>query len=134
MLNIGSDRECFWDEYLIDPAKTTAEFLVHHPVRREAVIRHDAPWEGDGCNYHCVFRDGGVYRMYYNANEMISSDKQQHTVEDNKICYAESRDCLNWTKPTLRALRSSTPAPLRSSRRGRTSPPRRTTCRSSRAP
>ena len=101
MLNIGSDRECFWDEYLIDPAKTTAEFLVHHPVRREAVIRHDAPWEGDGCNYHCVFRDGGVYRMYYNANEMISSDKQQHTVEDNKICYAESRDGLNWTKPDL---------------------------------
>ncbi len=101
MINIGSDRECFWDEYLIDTGKTTAEFRVHHPVRRELVLRHDAPWEGDGCNFHHILKDGDVYRMYYDAWEMISADKSKHTTEDIRIGYAESTDGIHWTKPSL---------------------------------
>ena len=101
MIEIGSDRECFWDDWLIDANRTTAEFRVHHPVRREAVLRHDAPWEGDGCNFHHILKDGDVYRMYYDAWEMISRDKSQHTNGDIRIAYAESTDGIHWTKPSL---------------------------------
>ena len=45
MLNIGSRRECFFDEYLINTEKTTAEFRQHAPIRRETLITFDKPWE-----------------------------------------------------------------------------------------
>ena len=57
MLNIGKERECFFDEYLIDTMRTTAESVVHTPIRRETVMLHDAPWEGCGCDYHNFFYD-----------------------------------------------------------------------------
>lgn len=48
VINIGSRREVFWDEFIIDTTRTTAYELMHHPVRREAVMINDAPWEGNG--------------------------------------------------------------------------------------
>lgn len=95
MYNISKHREFFWDETFTDPLKTTAEFLLHHPVRKGIVLEHDAPWEGDGCDYHNFFRDGDIYRMYYlgwhfgNTHNLV-------------VCYAESKDGINWIKPTLR--------------------------------
>ena len=63
MLNIGNRRECFFDSYLIDEEKTTAERRIHAPQRRETVLVHDAPWEGNGCNYYNMFYDNGIWRM-----------------------------------------------------------------------
>ena len=54
---IGGERECFFDGGLLDPERSSAELRLHHPVRREAVLVHDAPWEGSGCNYHNFFFD-----------------------------------------------------------------------------
>ena len=65
MISLGHRRECFFDDYLIDTAKTTAEFRLHEPVRRECVMVHNAPWEGDGCDFHNIVKDGNLYRMYY---------------------------------------------------------------------
>jgi len=47
MQNISNRRECFFDDRLIDTARTTAEFRVHQPIRREIVLEHTAPWEGN---------------------------------------------------------------------------------------
>ena len=67
MINIGKSRECFFDNYLIDTMRTTAEARIHRPQRRELVFRNDAPWEGCGSDFHNFFYDEeyGKYRMYY---------------------------------------------------------------------
>ena len=45
MINIGSRRECFFDTFLINEEKTTAERRLHKPVRREVLLMMDKPWE-----------------------------------------------------------------------------------------
>lgn len=101
MINISSQRECFFDDYLIDSAKTTAEFRLHEPTRREIAINHDASWEGNGCNYHNILHDNGIYKMYYLAWQMYSPDNKDHTTNGIRVCYAESSDGITWTKPAL---------------------------------
>lgn len=100
-ISIRSRREPFWDEYLIDTSKTTATIKLHHPQPKEVVMTHDAPWEGDGCNFHCILKDDNIYRMYYLAWNMLSPDGTTFTPGPLAVAYAESRDGLNWTKPNL---------------------------------
>lgn len=100
MLDIGSRRECFFDEYLINTEKTTAEFRQHSPIRRETLITFDKPWEGSGSMSECIVYDGKKYRLYYIGRKMI--------VEKNGVdeflgsvyyhCYAESQDGVNWER------------------------------------
>jgi len=94
MLNIANRRECFFDSYLIDTDQTTAEYRVHSPVRREIVMEHTAPWEGNGSDYHNMFFDNGVWRMYYLGWEEFNP-------KGICVCYAESADGLHWNKPNL---------------------------------
>ncbi len=102
MLYIGKMRELFWDNYIIDTDKTTASLKLHSPIRRECVLVHDEPWEGDGSDYHNFFKDkNGIYRMYYLGWQTMNPDKTQHTIDDICICYAESTDGINWVKPRL---------------------------------
>ena len=67
-IDIGSRRELFVDDYLVDSLKG-ARCVMHHPTPREIVLTHDAPWEGSGCGYHSVFRDGDLYRRRNLARE-----------------------------------------------------------------
>ncbi len=100
MINIGSRRECFFDDYLLDTEKTTAPFLLHEPVRRDMVMRMDMPWEGSGSASLCLLNDDGLYRLYYNGRDM---DRVTSTAADNTYyhCYAESRDGIHWVRPSL---------------------------------
>lgn len=92
MYNISNRRECFFDDTLINTARTTAEFLLHHPIRKGIVCEHNAPWELSNCGYHHFFYDNGIYRMYYrNTTEKIGG----------VVCYMESKDGINWYKPEL---------------------------------
>jgi len=95
MINIGKNRECFFDDYLIDTEKTTAEFRVHNPVYRGPVMTHSEFWEGDGCDYHNFFYDDGIWRMYYLGWKMLGA------TDGIWVCYAESKDGINWVKPHL---------------------------------
>jgi len=97
MISIGNRRECFFDDYLINTDKTTAEFRLHEPVRRECVLLHDAPWEGDGSDFHNIVKEDGFYRMYYLGWWMLEKGEGK----DICVCYAESRDGLVWEKPDL---------------------------------
>ena len=99
-LNIGSDRQCFFDDYLLDTEKTTAPFRLHQPVRREIAMVCDESWEGDNCAYQHIFRDGDIYRMYYMGNGVITKDGTFDS-RGRRVCYAESRDGLHWVKPNL---------------------------------
>ena len=50
--DIGSRRELFVDDALIERLEGGAELRLHHPVPQEIVLEHDEPWEGTGSGYH----------------------------------------------------------------------------------
>lgn len=99
-LEIGARRELFVDDFLID-RRRGAELRLHHPIPREIVLVHDAPWEGSGCGYHVVFRDDGRFRMYYIAAALTNEEGTELPRRPLFACYAESPDGIHWTKPDL---------------------------------
>lgn len=86
--NIGSKRELFIDDWLIDHMDNTA-FKLHSPMPEEVSIENDS---GD-IAYVTVFKDDKLYRMYYRGHGSLKLDQL--------TCYAESRDGVNWYKPDL---------------------------------
>lgn len=100
-LHIGSRLELMVDDYLVEKLGGAAQLRMHRPIPREICLVLDAPWEGNGCGYVTVLRNGAAYRMYYRG--------AQNTVEGGKLgrahefvtCLAESADGLHWTKPEL---------------------------------
>lgn len=95
-VDIGSRRELFVDDFLIE--KTDAiRLCLHHPVARDIALVHEEPWEGNTCFYHTVFKDGDRYRMYHRGSH--SSD--EHSLKHEVVCYAESSDGKRWEKPDL---------------------------------
>ncbi len=99
---IGSRRELFVDDDLIDRLSGKAELRLQHPVPQDVVIEHDAPWEGSGCVYHSVFKDGDLYRMYYASGHLdVTAKGVDGSDHGHRCCYAESQDGIHWTKPKL---------------------------------
>ena len=100
-VDIGSRLELFVDDFLIERVGGAARLALHRPQRREIVIVHDAPWEGNNSAYHTVFRDGDTYRMYYRGRQIDLSGDKLKFPHGQRVCYAESRDGLHWEKPAL---------------------------------
>lgn len=99
-LEIGSRRELFVDEFLVDKLEGGAALHLHQPQPQEVVLVTDRPWEGNTCVYYTVFQDGDLYRMYYRGSHF---DEQTRRPAHREVtCYAESRDGVHWTKPELR--------------------------------
>ncbi len=104
VIDIGSRRELFLDDYLIEKLDGASQKL-HHPVPRKVAIVHDAPWEGSGSLYHTVFQDGDLYRMYYRGSPIQVTQGKLHTDRHKPFyCYAESDDGIEWKKPELRIV------------------------------
>ena len=97
MIEIGSRRELFVDDYLIE-SLSGAHKRLHQPVAREVVLHLNRPWEGNTCAYAVVFRDGDVFRMYYRGSHW-DWDAMRGTHE--VACYAESTDGSEWVRPVL---------------------------------
>jgi len=89
MINIGNRRECFFDNYLLNEAETTAEKRLHKPTRRGVLLDMNMPWESNLVSMFTVIYAEGKWRMYY--------------VDHMKQCvlYAESDDAINWVRPDL---------------------------------
>jgi len=88
-LNVGSRLELLVDHYLIDRMKNT-ELQLHRPQLSTSV---NQPF----CNYATVIKDGDIYRMYYRRGTSAYDGDPRET-----YCYAESRDGIHWTRPSLR--------------------------------
>ncbi|HPO13473.1 MAG TPA: hypothetical protein PLI09_08515 [Candidatus Hydrogenedentes bacterium] len=98
-VSIGSRLELMIDDYLIEHMSGGATLRLHPPTPQEIVLVHDAPWEGNSCNYYSVFQDGDLYRMYYRGSgQTLKGEAADHEMT---TCYAESRDGIHWTKPSL---------------------------------
>ena len=96
--DIGSRRELFVDDYLIESVKG-AELTMHRPVPREVASVCDEPWEGNTSAYYTIFPDGDRFRMYYRGAHFNETTKA--ATHPEFTCYAESRDGLAWEKPKL---------------------------------
>ena len=94
---LGSRLEPLVDRFLIHSLNGDARLQLHQPQRREVVLVHDAPWEGNLTAHHTLFRDGDRYRMYYGGRHYQPGQKVRHVL----VCYAESRDGIHWTRPNL---------------------------------
>ena len=101
-LEIGSRRELFVDDGLVEKLTGKAELRLHQPVPQEIVITHDAPWEGSASCFHSIFKDGNIYRMYDRGWHLTSTAGKLNTDEHPPFyCYAESKDGIHWSKPEL---------------------------------
>ncbi len=96
-IDIGSRLEPMIDDYLIDKFEGT-RYVLHPPTPREVAVVHNTPYEGNVCCYHTVFADDGLFRMYYRGAHW---DAKTGKSAKEVVCYAESRDGINWTKPKL---------------------------------
>ena len=92
------------DNWLIETLQGGARLMLHRPTPREVVLTHDEPWEGNGCAYFTIFRDGDIYRMYHRGDNYNVSSPDKNTwlqTHEEFTCYAESQDGVRWTKPHL---------------------------------
>ena len=107
-LDIGSRLELFVDEHLIESMEEV-ELKLHSPRSAGTALRFGEPWEGLGSTYVTVFRDEDRFRMYYRGSAdpvfaAASLLKPGETLTPKHLeltCYAESRDGITWTKPSL---------------------------------
>ena len=100
-IDMGSRLELLADGHVVHSLSGGAALRIQHPVPREVALVHDAPWEGNNCCYHTVFRDGGIYRMYYRGSGLEVDGKKLKEPHHAVTCYAESVDGIRWTKPNL---------------------------------
>ena len=91
--NVGSRLELFVDDWLI-ARMDNLRLALHRPRPGEVAIEFDRPWEGEYSAYVTVFQDGDRFRMYYRGVGTAEDAKQVY-------CYAESRDGIHWTRPSL---------------------------------
>lgn len=99
-IDIGTRRELFTDDYLIEKTTGDVQQQVQRPEPKEVVLVTDAPWEGNTCAYYTVFRDGDIFRMYYRGSHF--DERTRRATHPEVTCYAESTDGVHWTKPKLR--------------------------------
>ena len=95
-IEIGSRRELFLDQYLIEKLDHT-QLQVHEPRDEGTVLRFDQPWEGIHCGYCTMIRDGATMRVYYRGMPAGTVDGTAGEV----TCVADSDDGIHWTRPKL---------------------------------
>lgn len=97
--DIGTRLELFVDDALISSLSGAAERKLHQPVPREVVLVADQPWEGNTSAYYTLFQDRDLYRMYYRGAHF--DEKVKKPAHREVTCYAESKDGIHWTRPSL---------------------------------
>jgi hypothetical protein len=104
-VDIGSRRELFVDESLIEKLSGGAKLELHHPVPCEVAMTYDKPWEGNTSGYVTVMQDGELFRMIYRGHRMVWDSGKLLMSHSPVVCYAESRDGITWKKPNLGLFR-----------------------------
>jgi len=84
----------FWDDLMTDIRVTDAALSVNRPQRIENVFKTDEKWEGNQSDFFSIIREKDFFRMYYLGTNHPASHPWF-------ICYAESKDGINWVKPKL---------------------------------
>ncbi len=107
-LKIGSRLELFVDDYVIE-SMDGVRLRLQTPQPAGIVMNHDKPWEGTTSAFHTVFQDGDLFRMYYRGSshagytiQSLMKPGEKPVPEHEQVaCYAESRDGIHWSRPSL---------------------------------
>lgn len=97
-IDVGTRRELFVDDYLIDKLDR-ARRVLHQPTSREISLVRNKPWEGNVSGYTTVFQDGDLYRMYYRGTDTVYTQGKVTSPHRAVVCYVESSDGIQWTRP-----------------------------------
>ena len=106
---LDSRLELFVDDYLID-TMSDLELNLHSPRSAGKVMVFDRPWEGvTSGSTTAVFQDGDLYRMYYRGSShggyalesLLEPGEEVIPEHPHTACYAESRDGIHWSRPSL---------------------------------
>jgi hypothetical protein len=97
-VELGSRRELFADDFLIDHLEAGARQVLHQPVAREAILVADKPWEGCMGAFPTVLKVGGRFRYYYDAWHIDLSGGKLAIPRPPTICVAESADGIRWER------------------------------------
>lgn len=82
-LNIGKRREVFWDDYLIDPERTTAKLTAHRPEKKEVLYDEKTLWQKGRCSYPIYIELDEQCLLYYGTG-IPCKDKKELTKDFNK--------------------------------------------------
>lgn len=97
-------REVFWDEDLAEEMKGV-RVAMHVPRTADVAFTCDEAWEGCTSGYFQLFRDGGIYRMYYRgADDRRDPDGHKLYGSLGRFCAAESRDGIRFTRTEVGAV------------------------------
>ena len=100
-LQIGSGKQLMFDNKFI-AASSNVNITMNPAEKKGIVVSPDQPWEDFRLtSYFNVIQDGDKLRMYYSS---FDEDQWQPGVDWSEhafMCYAESTDGINWTKPDL---------------------------------
>jgi len=104
--DINSRLELFVDDALIDSLAGQASLRLYRPTIKELALVTDRPWEGNMCGgYKTCFRDGNLFRMYYQAWNLATVEVNGKPVVEGgspvRIGYIESEDGIHWQRPSL---------------------------------
>ena len=95
-VDIGTRRELFVDEYLIEDTDGV-RLQLQKPERREVAIQMDKPWEDNVAGFNCVVQENDCVRLYYRASIPDLSDESKTIV-----AMAESADGgMSFSRPKL---------------------------------
>jgi len=106
-IDIGSRREVFWDDYLVDPAQTTARLALHKPEKKEIVYDGKVIWQKKSMNYVNFIQLDGRCLAYYQCS-IPCEGKKEWTKDFNKpknqlngICLLTGTDVMHLQRPNL---------------------------------
>ena len=112
MIEIGSEKQLFVDNYLIESLKNAKQ--VMNPARKaesNPVLRPERPWEGNTVRTHCIYFDEeeNIFKMWYTSSIWTASRddngkiiSESHDNSGPKFdCYATSPDGIEWERPNL---------------------------------
>ena len=95
-LQIGSRRELFWDDFLVNTAASTAFPRLMEPVQRETCFWFNQGMEMNLVSYPCIVKEDTGYRLYYLPWNMFKDG-----TTDGYLAVIESQDGIHWTRPKL---------------------------------
>ena len=113
LIDIGSTRQLFLDDYLIE-SMTGAKQGLNPAVKvdNNPVLRAERPWEGNHIAGGKVIydEDEGLFKMWYTAlNMRVDPERRRGGAwgirilgEDEPVkCFATSEDGIHWERPSL---------------------------------
>ncbi len=96
---IGSRRELFVDDWLIDRLEGALRLVLHQALPQEAILETDHPWEGCMSNFNTVISCFPRHRLYYRGwNVRVENSRKLEETRPPTICLAESVDGLRWER------------------------------------